>query len=155
MIRVIVLSFLLSGCIKKTVATNETEGIQSTNPSHQLEKHERTVPVATGFLDKSLIDTEIKNHMKQISSCYTKMLKEIPSLQGRLMVKFDIKKDGSVSNATTTEDTLGSDKFATCVLDEFMKMQFPTGMKSDMVNDSTQSKGGMVSISYPLLFSLE
>ena len=83
----IFLSILLSGCIKKTVS-NELQPTKAPSSNQSQNKDLATAP--KGFVDRRLIDAEIKNHMKQISSCYAKNLKENPSLQGRLMVKFDI-----------------------------------------------------------------
>ena len=53
-----------------------------------------------GALDKSLIDAVIKRNMNQIRYCYQRELTKNPSLGGKIVVKFTIAKDGSVSKAS-------------------------------------------------------
>ena len=98
--------------------------------------------VVMGALDKSLIDAEIGEHMSNIKSCYSQELQSDPSLNGRVVVKFVIAKDGTVSKADPKEDSVGSEKVTQCVLEQFSKMQFPE-----------PKGGGIVIVSYPFVFS--
>ena len=165
MITVINFSLFLFGCIKQTTPlpleaeqqTNETtipssEEVAS-SPQSSAEPNHPTLPVGT--FDKSLIDAEIKKHMNELMSCYSKSLTKNPALSGRLMIDFVIEKDGTVSNANASQDTLGSDTFTACILAEFEKMQFPAGMKSDTVKEHEPSEERKVRVSYPLLFTPE
>jgi len=166
MMATIGLSFVFLGCMKTPVSTSSTSDQQSVEATeneatktmhapNQTEDKGALNPVRTGVFDKEMIDQKIKSHMEGFSSCYTKSLTKNPALGGRLMVKFVIEQDGSVSEATTTEDTLGSDEFKECVLEEFVQMQFPSGMKSDMVKKSDSLETRNITISYPLVFTAE
>lgn len=99
-------------------------------------------PIILGALDRSLIDEVIKRHMNQIKYCYQRELTKNPSLAGKIVIKFTIAKDGSVSSASRKTSTMGNASVEQCVVGRFMRMQFP------------QPKGGgIVIVSYPFLFS--
>ncbi len=99
-------------------------------------------PIILGALDRSLIDEVIKRHMNQIKYCYQRELTKDPSLAGKIVIKFTIAKDGSVSSASTKTSTMNNPSVEQCLVGRFMRMQFP------------QPKGGgIVIVSYPFLFS--
>jgi len=99
-------------------------------------------PIILGALDKSLIDAVIKRHMNQIRYCYQRELTKNPNLGGKIVVKFVIAKDGTVSSATTKSSTMGSPAVEQCINGRFLRFQFP------------QPKGGgIVIVSYPFLFA--
>lgn len=99
-------------------------------------------PIIMGALDRSLIDAVIKRKMSQIRYCYQRELQKDPSLAGKLVIKFTIAKDGSVSSASPKSSTLGSKAVDSCVVSRFYKMQFPE-----------PKGGGIVIVSYPFIFS--
>ncbi|MBT3220192.1 MAG: AgmX/PglI C-terminal domain-containing protein, partial [Proteobacteria bacterium] len=99
-------------------------------------------PIIVGSLDRSLIDEVIKRHMNQIRYCYQRELTKNPSLGGKIVVKFVIAKDGTVSKANIKETTMGNPAVEECVLGRFRRMQFPK-----------PKGGGIVIVSYPFLFS--
>lgn len=99
-------------------------------------------PIILGALDRALIDAVIKRHMNQIRYCYQRELTKSPSLKGKLVIKFVIAKDGSVSSANTKSTTLNSPTVENCVVGRFMRMQFPE-----------PKGGGIVIVSYPFIFS--
>ena len=98
-------------------------------------------PVILGALDKSLIDAVIKKHMNQIRYCYQRQLNANPRLAGKVVVKFVIAKDGSVSKASTKTSTLGSAAVEGCINGRFMRFRFPE-----------PKGGGIVIVSYPFIF---
>ncbi len=99
-------------------------------------------PIILGALDRSLIDEVIKRHMNQIKYCYQRELVKNNSLGGKIVIKFTIAKDGSVSSAQTKTTSMNNSAVEKCIESKFMKMQFP------------QPKGGgVVVVSYPFLFS--
>lgn len=99
-------------------------------------------PIILGALDRSLIDEVIKRHMNQIRYCYQRELTKDPALGGKIVIKFTIAKDGTVSSASTKSTTMNNAAVQTCIEGRFMKMQFP------------QPKGGgIVVVSYPFMFS--
>lgn len=99
-------------------------------------------PIVLGALDPALIDKVVKSKMSQIRYCYTRELQKNPSLAGKLTIKFTISKDGSVSAASVKSSTVGSPAVDQCVVQRFYQMQFPE-----------PKGGGIVSVSYPFIFS--
>jgi hypothetical protein len=99
-------------------------------------------PIILGALDRSLIDEVIKRHMNQIRYCYQRELTKNNALAGKIVIKFVIAKDGTVSSASTKSTTMNNSAVESCIEGRFMRMQFP------------QPKGGgIVIVSYPFLFS--
>jgi tetratricopeptide (TPR) repeat protein len=99
-------------------------------------------PIILGALKKSLIDAVIKRHIHQIRYCYQRELTKDPNLGGKLVVKFVISKDGSVSKASTKKSTMGSKAVEECINSRFMRFRFPE-----------PKGGGIVIVSYPFIFS--
>lgn len=99
-------------------------------------------PIILGALDRSLIDEVIKRHMNQIRYCYQRELTKNPSLAGKVVIKFVIAKDGTVSSASVKSSTMGNPGVESCISGRFMRMQFPE-----------PKGGGIVIVSYPFLFS--
>lgn len=99
-------------------------------------------PIILGALDRSLIDEVIKRHMNQIRYCYQRELTKNPALGGKIVIKFVIAKDGSVSSASKKTSTMNNSSVESCVVSRFMRMQFPE-----------PKGGGIVIVSYPFIFS--
>ena len=144
---------ILTSCVKKgsteggalaeetSLAAPEGEESQEEAEASE-ESNSPPSGVVMGALDKELIDAEIGEHMASIKGCYAQQLEESPSLSGRIVVKFVIAKDGSVSKADPKEDTVGSEAVTQCILDQFSQMQFPE-----------PTGGGIVIVSYPFTLS--
>ncbi|MEC7986252.1 MAG: AgmX/PglI C-terminal domain-containing protein [Myxococcota bacterium] len=98
-------------------------------------------PIILGGLDKSLIDAVIKRNMSQIRYCYQRQLSKNPSLGGKIVIKFVIAKDGSVSKANVKSSSMGSSAVESCIAGRFKRFQFP------------KPNGGIVIVSYPFIFS--
>ncbi len=99
-------------------------------------------PIILGALDKSLIDRVVKSHLAQIRYCYQRELAKNPKLFGKIVVKFVISKDGSVSSATTKSSTMKNPIVEQCVNARFLRMRFPK-----------PKGGGIVIVSYPFVFN--
>ena len=99
-------------------------------------------PIILGALDRSLIDRVIKRHMAQIRYCYQRQLTKNPSLKGKIVIKFVIAKDGSVSSASKKTSSMNSPPVESCIVGRFMRMKFPE-----------PKGGGIVIVSYPFIFS--
>jgi len=99
-------------------------------------------PIILGALDKSLIDNVIRKNMNQIRYCYQRELTKNPGLKGKIIVKFTIAADGSVSKAGIKTSSMGSKAVEGCITSRFKRFKFP------------QPKGGgVVIVSYPFIFS--
>lgn len=100
-------------------------------------------PIILGALDKSLIDRVIKRNLNQIKYCYSKQLNTNPTLNGKIVVKFVISGDGSVSQAKTHSSTMtGGGAVTSCINSRFLRFQFPE-----------PKGGGIVIVKYPFLFA--
>jgi len=101
-----------------------------------------TDKIILGSLSKDHIDSVVKKNLRGISGCYQRSLNRDPGLRGKLVVKFVIAQDGSVSSASTKSSTLRNRTVEECVNAEFRMMRFhrPKG-------------GGIVIVSYPFVFN--
>ena len=98
-------------------------------------------PMILGALDKTVIDRVIKQHLAQLRYCYQKELQKHPDLAGKVVIKFTIAADGTVSVAEIKESTLNNETVEACLVARFLRMTFdaPAG-------------GSVVIVSYPLVF---
>jgi hypothetical protein len=99
-------------------------------------------PIILGALDRSLIDAVIKRHMNQIRYCHQRELTTDPSIAGKVVVKFVVAKDGTVSSASIKSTTMNNSAVESCLTSRFLRMQFPE-----------PKGGGIVIVSYPFVFS--
>lgn len=99
-------------------------------------------PIILGALDKTVIDRVVKRHLNQIRYCYQRELQMQPNLAGKVVIKFVVAKDGSVSSAAIKSSTLAHEATEQCLVSRFMRMQFPS-----------PQGGGIVIVSYPFLFT--
>ncbi|MBN1335252.1 MAG: AgmX/PglI C-terminal domain-containing protein [Deltaproteobacteria bacterium] len=98
--------------------------------------------IVLGALDKSLVDAVVRRHLNQIRYCYQRELTKDPTLAGKIVVKFVIAKDGTVSSASTKSSTMNNSPVEQCINGRFMRFQFPE-----------PKGGGIVIVSYPFIFS--
>ncbi len=99
-------------------------------------------PILLGALDKSQIDRVIKQHLSQIRYCYQKELNRAPDLHGKVVMRFVIAKDGSVSQSRVESTTLQNAVVENCLADRFMRFQFPR-----------PAGNGIVIVTYPFVFN--
>jgi hypothetical protein len=97
--------------------------------------------VLIGNIDRSLIDEVIRRNLSQIRYCYQRELNRDPDLGGKVVVKFTISGDGTVSSAGTKSTTLGNASVESCINARFQRMTFPA-----------PKGGGLAIVSYPFLF---
>lgn len=98
--------------------------------------------VVLGALDRSLIAEVVKRNLNQIRYCYQRELARDPGLVGKVVVKFTIAPDGTVSAASVSSSTLSNASVESCLTGRFLRMQFPAA-----------PGGGVVSVSYPFVFT--
>jgi hypothetical protein len=95
-----------------------------------------------GSLDRSAIDAVIRRHLNEIRYCYERGLTVRAALNGKVVVKFVIAKDGTVSSAAIKSSTLNDPEVEGCVAARFLRMRFPA-----------PKGGGIVIVSYPFVFA--
>jgi len=98
--------------------------------------------IVLGALDKSLVDSVVRRNLNQIRYCYQQELTASPSLMGKIVVKFVVAKDGSVTSVTTKSSTMANPTLEGCINARFLRMRFPE-----------PKGGGIVIVSYPFVFS--
>jgi len=98
--------------------------------------------IVMGSLDKTVIQKVIQRHLNQIRYCYQRELTKDPDLAGRVVIKFVVARDGTVSSATVKSSTMGNNAVETCIAGRFMRFMFPE-----------PAGGGIVIVSYPFVFS--
>jgi len=98
-------------------------------------------PIILGPLDKCFIDAVIKRNQSEIRDCYQEQLSRNPGLGGKIVVKFVIAKDGTVSKASTKSSTMNNKSVEGCLNSRFEHFKFPE-----------PKGGGIVIVSYPIVF---
>jgi len=94
-----------------------------------------------GHLPKETIQRIVRQGYGRFRLCYEQGLKNNPSLQGRVSVRFVIGRDGNVANVSSGGSDLADAGVVSCVAKSFHGLSFP------------QPDGGIVTVTYPILFS--
>jgi hypothetical protein len=93
-------------------------------------------------IDRAQVDAVVRRNLGLIRHCYQMELNRSPSLSGKIVERFVIGRDGSVSAATTKSSSLGNARVEQCINQRFLRFQFPA------------PKGnGVVFVTYPFIFS--
>lgn len=82
---------------------------------------------ALGALDRAEVDRVMVTTDGALHACYLPRVMERPTLEGTLVVKFVIAKEGTVSSATIKfiTDSLRDEALAACVLKTTLGLRFP------------------------------
>ncbi len=95
-------------------------------------------------LDPAKIDAVIKQHLDEISECFDNdAARKRGTEGGRLVAHFVIEPDGSVSSAKIADSKVNDQIVEDCLAARFRSFRFPN-----------PTAGGVVTVNYPLLFSL-
>ncbi len=89
-------------------------------------------------LPPQIIQRIVRQNYGAFRSCYQQGLARKPDLQGRVVVRFVIGRDGLVSNVGHA-DELGDPAVANCITRSFYGLTFP------------QPEGGIVFVTYPIM----
>ena len=93
-----------------------------------------------GVLEKHEIELVLKKRMTMFMRCYQRELQRNPNLQGTVVVRFVIGRDGGVRHSHLRATSLHNSVVEECVIDEVDATRFP------------RPSGGSVIISYPFNF---
>ncbi len=100
-------------------------------------------PVETnGGLSKEVIRRVVRRHHNEVKFCYEQALRERPDLEGRVTTRFMISPTGAVAASVVQSSTLGNGEAEQCITQAITRWSFPA-----------PSDGGMVSVTYPFVFS--
>jgi TonB family protein len=98
----------------------------------------------TGTLSREDIERVIRRNIARIRACYEGELANTPGLSGRLVIRFVIGANGTVTTAAVEESTLNNAAMEACVVAQFRRMRFPA-----------PEGGGVVTVTYPLVFTAQ
>jgi Ca-activated chloride channel family protein len=94
-----------------------------------------------GRLPPEVISRIVRQNFGRYRLCYEAGLKNNPTLQGRVAVKFVIDRSGAVSTSSDAGSDLPDRSTVACVVRGFGNLSFP------------QPEGGIVTVTYPILFA--
>jgi hypothetical protein len=93
-----------------------------------------------GRIPPQVVQRIVRQNFGRFRLCYQQGLAQNPSLEGRIPVRFVIGRDGAVSNVSALGGFPDS-KVQSCVQSAFYGLSFPA------------PEGGVVKVTYPLMFS--
>ncbi len=99
------------------------------------------VPVMSGRLPPEIIQRVVRQNFGRFKACYESGMRNNPSLQGRVAVRFVIGHDGAVSSVANGGSDLPDAGVVSCVTRAFYGLSFP------------QPENGIVTVTYPIVFS--
>jgi TonB family protein len=94
----------------------------------------------TGILDAAEVNKVVKSRLTAIKMCYEKALKQNPTLEGKISVRFTIGTSGRVTSASVESDTMGNADVSSCVLSKVKSFAF------------AKPEGGAVEYVFPFVF---
>ncbi|MBU0531390.1 MAG: AgmX/PglI C-terminal domain-containing protein [Candidatus Uhrbacteria bacterium] len=98
-------------------------------------------PIILGELTEDQISTVVEAKNEQMLACYESQLGEVSDLRGKVVIKFVISRDGTVSSAKINTTSMTNTAVEECLCGQFMKMVFPP-----------PKGGGIVIITFPYQF---
>jgi hypothetical protein len=94
-----------------------------------------------GRLPKEVISRILRQNHGRLRACYEAGLRANPNLQGRVTARFVIGRDGAMSNVANGGSDLPDAGVTTCAIRALYGLSFP------------QPEGGIVTVSYPVMFA--
>ncbi|MCK5690354.1 AgmX/PglI C-terminal domain-containing protein [Myxococcota bacterium] len=95
-----------------------------------------------GSIEKALIQRVINVEKNAIRECYERGLKKLPTLHGKISLKWQILADGRVGEIMINESTLGNEEVEKCITDSIKSWVF------------SPPAGGWVEVNYPFVFKI-
>ena len=80
---------------------------------------------ARGHLDKKVIKDVMREHSKEVRSCYEMATVRQPDLAGRVLSQFTISTAGNVVDVVLRESTVGSPTIEECLRTHLLTWKFP------------------------------
>lgn len=82
-----------------------------------------------GGLSAAQIADVVNARYGAFRTCYQLAAIDSPGLRGQIAVEFLVAPDGHVDRATVRTDNLGSPRLASCLLQEFERLEFPSAYR--------------------------
>lgn len=96
-----------------------------------------------GRVPPEVIQRIVRLNFGMMRACYQDGLRRNPKLEGRVIVRFVIGRDGRVARAVDGGSEIKDAKAIACVVEAFSRLEFP------------QPEGGIVTVAYPIVFGAE
>ncbi len=93
-------------------------------------------------LSPSIIKATVQSGMGGFRACYQREFMRNPNLRGKVVVRFIIEEDGSVSHARLRETTMNNEVVEQCIVGEVARLSFPA-----------PQAGKVVPVSFPFNFT--
>lgn len=90
-----------------------------------------TIVNARGHMDPKVVEVGMAPHTQALTECYTTQLKKRRWLGGRVVLHWDIKKDGTVTAVRLAESDLGAWPIEKCLLDVARLAEFGPPINGD------------------------
>jgi TonB family protein len=103
------------------------------------------VDCTDGCLDRELIRRIVRGHVSQVRYCYEQLLPRMPTLEGRVVVKWHVTPAGRVDTSTVVSSTAQSPALGECLAGRVRTWVFPA---------SKQVGPAGFTVSYPFIFKL-
>jgi hypothetical protein len=100
-------------------------------------------PEINGHLPPEVIQRVVRDNFGRFRSCYMNGLRDNPSLEGRVVTRFTVDRQGTVSSAQDGGSSLPNPGVVSCVVKAFYGLSFP------------EHDGGIVKVVYPLALQPE
>jgi outer membrane biosynthesis protein TonB len=94
-----------------------------------------------GTIDREAVRRVIRSIRSQIEACYESQLRMNPTLEGRIVITFEIEERGIVNVAKTKESSLNSPAVEKCLANRIKEQRFPE-----------PPSGQIAVVNYPFLF---
>ncbi len=104
-------------------------------------KVEAGTAAVTGSADVAIIREYVRRNLQAVRACYAKRLAELPTLAGKIVLRWTIGKDGLVTAVEVLSDTVSDTKLAACLKEIVKRWRFPS------------SRAGITIVSYPFVFA--
>jgi hypothetical protein len=117
----------------KTLAVSKKE--KAKTPSKP-----KALPPALGYCQKRDIERVMKSRRGAFKFCYQRSLQMNPSLTGKIVTRFRINDEGSVTNAIVLSNTMDDRNVPKCLISNVKKLKFP------------RPQGGQCEVRWPFNF---
>ena len=101
-----------------------------------------TTQAAYGKLDAFVVRQKISKDLPKINRCYESALRYEPELAGKVKVRFDVMRKGSVQAIRVVENTTGHAGVERCVTRVVSNLRFPS-----------RRTGKPLSFTFPFIFA--
>jgi hypothetical protein len=99
--------------------------------------------VVNGHIPAEVIQRVVRNNFGRFRNCYMNGLRDNPNLEGRVVTRFTVDRQGMVSSAQDGGSALPNSAVVQCVIKAFYSLSFP------------EHDGGIVTVVYPLALQPE